>query len=296
MEIPLDGRLDQPAGRECDRVVVVQPDLAAIAAKILWSAALVLGLSFLAERVSTRVAGILAGAPQNTVLVYFFVGLDMGVDRVVASTPHAIASFSATLGFVVAYYLASLGVNRWPAVAGVSAGTATFFAIATGLSTVELSLYEATALTLCVILAALWAFRRIVLVQVTKPVRYTPALLFLRGSLAAILIVISITAAEFLGARWTGLLTGFPAILLPTLLIINTTYGTPSTHAIIRNFPLGVVSIILYILSVPLTFPRFGVLGGTAASLAVSLVYLMAIALGARGGDAKPSERQARRT
>lgn len=254
-------------------------NLAAIAAKVLWSAGLVLGLAFLAERVGTRIAGILAGAPQNTVLLFFFVGLDMGVGRVVDSVPHAIASFTATVGFGLAYYLASLWSPRWPAFAGAMAGTLAFFAIAYGLSLVSFTLVDATALTLSVIVAAIWVFRRIVLVSVAKPVRYTPGLLLLRGSAAALLIVASITAAELLDARWTGLLTGFPAILLPTLLIINVTYGTPSTHALIRNFPLGATSIIIYILTVPITFPEFGVAGGTAASLAVSLTYLTAVAI-----------------
>jgi hypothetical protein len=259
--------------------VVEHFNIAAIAAKVLWSAGLVLGLSLLAERVSTRVAGILAGAPQNTVLVFFFVGLDMGVEHVVSSTPHAIASFSATAGFGLAYYLASLWCERWPATAGAIAGTVVFFAIAMGLSLVHLTLFEATALTLSVILAAVWAFRRIMLVSVSKPVPYTPGLLLLRGSVAALLIVTSIMLAEALGTRWTGLLTGFPAILLPTLLIINVTYGTPSAHAIIRNFPLGVTSIILYILTVPITFPHLGVWGGTAVSLTISLAYLAGITL-----------------
>lgn len=257
--------------------VTVPFDLVAIAAKIVWSAGLVLGLSFLAERVSTRVAGIVAGAPQNTVLLYLFVGLDMGVEHVVSSTPHGLASFSATIAFVLAYYFASRACVRWPAAAGALAGTIVFFAIAAALSQVHFTLLEAMALTLTVVLVAHWIFKRIDFIAVTAPVRYTPGLLVLRGGIAALFIVASIAAAEILGTRWTGLLTGFPAILLPTLLIINITYGTASTHAIIRNIPLGVTSILLYILTVPITFPNFGILGGTAASLAASLLYLGAI-------------------
>ena len=75
-------------------------------AKALWSAALVIALTWLAERVSTRVAGIVAGAPQNAVLVYFFVGRDMGIPFAVESVPHGVASFTATIAFVLAYYAA----------------------------------------------------------------------------------------------------------------------------------------------------------------------------------------------
>jgi uncharacterized membrane protein YedE/YeeE len=60
---------------------------------------------------------------------------------------------------------------------------------------------------------------------------------------------------------------------------IYLTYGASHTHAIIRNFPVGVGSIILYILSIPITFPLWGIYGGTAASLGASFLYLAAVAL-----------------
>jgi uncharacterized membrane protein (GlpM family) len=255
------------------------PHETTLLAKVLWSAAIVLGLSAVAERVSMRIAGILAGAPQNVVLVYFFVGRDMGIDHVTQSTPHGIASFSATIAFVLAYYLGSSCFTRYSAVAGSLIGVAAFTAVAGILSAIPFTLATATTLTLCSIGTAVWLVKPLKSMPLEKPVRYTPSLLFLRGSLAAILIVGVITLAEILGVRWTGLLTGFPTILLPTLLIIHLTYGTAHTHAIIRNFPVGAGSIILYILSIPITFPLWGIYGGTAASLGASFLYLAAVAM-----------------
>lgn len=248
-------------------------------AKAFWSATIVLGLSAIAERVSVRIAGILAGAPQNVVLVYFFVGHDMGIDHVTQSAPHGIASFSATIAFAIAYYLGSSRFVRWSAAAGALTGLATFIMAALVLSMIPFTLGSATVLTLCTIGLAVWLSRAIELKPVEKPVRYTPRLLIVRAGVAAILIVGIISLAEMLGPRWTGLLTGFPTIVLPTLLIIHLTYGAAQTHAIIRNFPVGLGSIILYIVSVPITFPLWGVYGGTAASLALSFLYLAVVAL-----------------
>ena len=247
--------------------------------KALWSAAIVLGLSAFAERVSTRIAGILAGAPQNVVLVYFFVGRDLGIDHVTQSTPHGIASFSATVAFALAYYLGSSRFARYSALAGSLIGLAAFITVAVVLSVIPFTLLSATALTLSAIGISVWVSKGIELTPVEQPVRYTPILLLLRASAAAILIVSVIALAEILGPRWTGLLTGFPTVVLPTLLIIHLTYGAAQTHAIIRNFPVGLGSIILYILSVPITFPLWGVYGGTATSLIVSFLYLAAAAL-----------------
>jgi hypothetical protein len=258
-----------------------------LVAKVLWSAAIVLGLSSIAERVSTRIAGILSGTPQNVVLVYFFVGRDMGISHVTQSAPHAIASFSATVAFALAYYMASSKFDRYSAVAGSVFGIAAFIAVAVMLSMIPFTLVSATILTLCGIGLAIRLGKGIKLMPLERPVRYTPSLLLLRASTAAMLVVAVITLAEVLGPRWTGLLTGFPTIFLPTLLIIHLTYGAAPTHAIIRNFPIGLVAVILYILSVPITFPLWGIYGGTAASLAISFVYLIAVTLitGSRRGS-----------
>lgn len=234
----------------------------------------VLGLAFVAERVSTRIAGLLSGAPLNAVLVYFFVASDMGTAYILESIPHGIASFTATLAFILTYYFVSANMTRFAVLGSSLIGVAVYATIAVGLVAISFTLISAVAITLAAIVFAIWFFRRIEFVPVERPVRYTGQLLLLRGGFAVALIVSVITLAEILGTRWTGLLTGFPTTLLPTLVIIHATYGTANTHAIIRNFPVGVGSIILYILSVPITFPLWGVFGGTAASLAISFVYL----------------------
>jgi hypothetical protein len=260
-------------------VDILIPHETTLLAEAFWSAAMVLGLSALAERVSLRIAGVLAGAPQGVVLVYFFVGQDMGIDHVTQSAPHGIASFTATIFFALAYYLGSSSFVRYSAVAGSLIGLAAFIVVAVALSMISFTLAGATALTLCTIGIAAWLGKKIKLEPVEKSVPYTARLLILRAGAAAILIVSVTILAEILGPRWTGLLTGFPTIVLPTLLIIHLTYGAPQTHAIIRHFPLGLGSIILYILSVPVTFPLWGIYGGTAASLAISFLYLAVAAL-----------------
>lgn len=262
---------------------------AALLAKAVWSAALVLGLAAIAERVSTRIAGILAGAPQNALLVYFFVGRDMGTAYVVKSVPHGIVAFTATLAFVLAYYWASLRLRRFTPALSAFIGLVVFVAVAAVLAAIPFTMASAAALTLCAVLLAVWLFRKIEFVTVTRPVRYTARLMLLRGGVAAVLVVCITALAEHLGARWAGLLTGFPTVLLPTLLIVHLTYGMASTHALIRNFPIGMGSIILYILSIPLTFPHFGVYGGTVVSLGVAFVYLAAVVLWGRRWAARRS-------
>ncbi len=237
-----------------------------------------LGLALVAERVSTRIAGILAGAPQNVVIVYFFVGRDMGVSYVAESAPHAIAAFTATIGFVLAYYAASLRFTRFAPLACACVALAVFFAIAALLVRIPFTPAAASVTTAAAAALATWLLRRAPAAIVQRPVRLTLRLLLARTGFAAALIVAVIELAEAFGTRWAGLFAGFPTMVLATVLIIHATYGPAHARVLLRNFPIGVISIILYILSVPLTFPALGVAAGTIASLALSVVYLMTIA------------------
>jgi len=191
--------------------------------------------------------------------------------------PHGIASFSGTLVFVLVYYWTSSRLARFPALGGAMAAIAAYLGIASVLATIPFTLASGTALTVFVIALSHWLLRKIDFAALVRPISYTAHLLLLRGGVAAALIITVIMLAEILGPRWTGLLVGFPTTLLPTLLIIHFTHGTAATHAMIRNFPIGMGSIILYILSVPHSFTLWGVYGGTAASLAVAFTYLSVI-------------------
>jgi len=261
----------------------------ALLAKALWSVVIVLVLTFVAERVSTRVAGLLSGAPMTVILVHYFVGSEKGTDFIVESIPHGIAAFTATLAFLLGYHAVSTSNLRFAAVIGALAGCTAFATVAAVLAELAFTIPSALALTLGTVALCTWRFRHISFTRVENPVRYTTRLLFLRGAFTGLLLVGVIGFAQVLGPRWTGLLGGFPATLLPTLLILHLTYGASNTHSVVRNFPIGLGSILLYMVSVPITLPRWGLLAGVLVSLAVSLIYLSAVMLWGERTQAKGS-------
>lgn len=248
-------------------------------AKALWSIAIVLMLTFVAERVSTRAAGLLSGAPMTVLLLHYFVGVDKGTAFIIESIPHGIASFSATLAFLLGYYAVSTLPMRFTAVTGALTGCIAFVAVAAVLAEIPFTIPSALTLTLLIAGFSVWLFRHIKFARVEQPVRYTTRLLLLRGTFTGLLLVSVIGLAQLLGPRWTGLLGGFPATLLPTVLILHLTYGTTSTHNVVRNFPVGLGAILLYMLSAPVTLSRWGLVGGIVISLAISVAYLSVIML-----------------
>lgn len=265
---------------------------AGLLAKIVASGGIVLGLSLIAERVGPRIAGFLSGAPLGAVIVYFFLGLDAGPTVVIAGIPHAIAGLSGTLVFVLVYYRVSVSIRRFGIIYGPLAGIAAFFVVVLALSRVSFGYGSALAITgvTGIVVGAILRRRINENVSIGAGTPMTPRVVLFRVGLSTLFVVSVIFFGQILGPVWAGLLVGFPMTLLPLLLIIHQTHSRDHAHAIIRAFPIGMVALVIYLLSIPLTFAAFGVVSGTAASLCVSASYLIAVPVIWRMSDAKSAD------
>lgn len=254
-------------------------DLAFLATKTAIAGVIVLGISLVAERVSPRAAGIISGAPMGALISYYFLGLEEGIDFVTASVPYAVAGMSGVMAFVCGYYVASTRVRGFNPLLSTIAGLAGFLAAAVSMRGVAFSALGGLAVAAAAALLAGTLLRRAVDIRVVAPVRMTFGLLALRAGSAAALVVSVVSLAKILGPAWAGILMGFPMTLLPSILIVHVTYSKEHAYAMLRGFPLGIGSVLSYLLSVPFSFPAFGVHLGTLASLAIALCYLAALSL-----------------
>jgi len=247
------------------------------ATKIAAAAVIVLGLSVVAERVSPRAAGILSGAPLGALITFYFVGMEAGTDFVVASVPHAVAGMSGTLLYVYIYYRVSAHPSRWAPLISAVAGLAGYFAVAFSFNALTFTLITGLMVIIPVMVGAGMLMRRTEMVLVRTPARLTLGLLAVRAGTAAALVSTVASLAQILGPTWAGLLVAFPMTLLPTMLIIHVTYSETHVQAMLQGFPLGIGSLITYLVAVTYTFPAFGVHVGTLAAVAASMVYLAAV-------------------
>ena len=94
--------------------------------KIVVSIIAVVGLSFVAEHVSPKVAGILSGYPLGTAIALFYIGLENGEQFAASSAVFTIAGFSASLVLVYVYYRVSIALDRhYPTISvGINAAIA----------------------------------------------------------------------------------------------------------------------------------------------------------------------------
>lgn len=245
-----------------------------LAAKVVASMTMVLGLAWVAERVSPRVAGVLSGYPLGVAVALFFVGVENGADFAAHSAVYTVAGFSASLVLVVVYRAVARMAAKGQALLAPLLSVPCFLAMSALLSHLPLGLVGGTALTLASICLSLWHFRHIENTTIDRRGRLSSGVLLLRAIAAAAVVLLITGWAGVVGEEWTGVLAAFPVTLFPFLVIIHWTHGWPQAQTVIKHFPLGMGALLLYTLAVALTYPRVGVLVGTGLSFCLASVYL----------------------
>jgi uncharacterized membrane protein (GlpM family) len=247
--------------------------------KILISVLVVLVLSWIAENVNPRISGILSGMPLGAVLVLYFVGRELGPEFAIASTLYAIASITASISFALGYYYASrLKIQFSPLVSSVC-GLICFFVVVALLNWIHFDLVAAIALTLTTLIIVAYTYHTSEVNKIQIKVKMTFQRLLFRSGLAAVFVVAITIAAQFIGPRWSGLLLGFPMTFLPFILVIHMTYSAAQVRTIIRNFPLGLIGLLCFLVVVNQTIPELGVNVAIVTGLGCALTYLMLLSL-----------------
>ena len=262
-------------------------DVWLILTKILVSAGVVVGLSLVTEHVSPKVAGILAGYPLGAALSLFFIGIENGRGFAAQGAIYTLGGLSASLVFVYCYFRVSSVVRRFELLISTVVAIAGFLVAARVLSQFDLGVGKAFLITVGSIGLFYYLFKQIPNVLVKNRVSFTPAVLAIRASTAALIILLITGIAKWVGPTWAGILSAFPVTLFPLLILVHMAYGREQVHTIIKNFPLGLGSLIVYVISVRFSYPAIGVGLGTALSIGAATIYLMIFAFISRRNTAK---------
>lgn len=251
-----------------------------IVAKIVVTFLTVVLLAKVAERLSPKHAGLLAGFPLGTAIALYFYALQQGTDYAAQSAIHTIPGLTASMSLAYGYWWV---IKRkpgllWLPVALVS-GLVCFFISSNLLS----QLPEHRGIGFLVVLTAIFMFRtlfkEIENVQIAATAAPTASrrwvsLLF-RAAIASATILFITAMANVLGPTNAGLLAAFPISFLPLMLILHITYGANIASAAIRHYPDGLGALAIYALAVSYLYPLLGQQWGTAASLGCSVLYLV---------------------
>lgn len=252
--------------------------------KVAVAIGMVVLLSVLAEVVSPRFAGILSGYPLGSAISLFFMGFEIGPEFASKSALYTMVGLIATQVFAFCYYKASSGrrLSKGPSILRASsAGLCGYFLAAALLHYLPIRVPTAILASSLSIVFFIRVLRRIDNVMIQKRVNVGPKILLLRSFFAAFFIVVVTSTAGLVGPGWAGLFAAFPITMLPFIGIIHFTYDVEHVHAILKNVPKGLGSLIVYSLVVFLAYPRLGIYIGTAVAYLFATLYLVLIQIAA---------------
>lgn len=233
----------------------------------------VLGLTFVAEKISTRLAGLLSGYPIGTAIILHFYGLEYGAEFAADAAVFNLCGLLASQCFAYAYYRASLRLKTILPVSMLAIVAYLLPAYAVS----QASPNRMTAVTVAVIATALFCilFRSGKSSIVTTPKTWSFKLITVRLVFTAALVVLVTETASFIGPAWAGLFSAFPVALYPLVLLLHRQYGPAPARTILMNFPYGLWSVIAYALTVSFAYPEFGVFPGTAIGFSAATIVLL---------------------
>ncbi|MGI6655454.1 MAG: hypothetical protein ACOX5Z_01230 [Desulfobulbus sp.] len=249
--------------------------------KLAVSMGMVITITWIAERISSRFAGVLLGFPLGAGVTLLFVGIEQGAVFAGQCALWTMQGLPPTLLWCLGYLATARkleGQGRAMALLLCLLASMAVYLLSAWL-TVRL-LPQSFAVRLVLALAGLTilalVFRRLDPgpVRLARP-RPGP-LAWLGRALLTGLIVLAITeCAKHVSSQWAGVFSAFPATILPVVLILHASHGADILPSLFREMPMGMLAIIVFSLVVAWSFPLWGVGLGMVMSYGVATLYLL---------------------
>lgn len=244
-------------------------------AKFIVSVAVVLLLSFVAEHISPKWAGLLSGFPTGSAITLYFFALENSLIFAAESAVYNIIGLVALQMSIYGYY--KFG--------GLATQFKIFYSLCGAIIGYLLTVFVLSLLPVTPVISVMvsissfvifsFLFRNINRSHIAEKIKPTLGVFLWRAGLAALSICLITGVAKLVGTAWAGLLSAFPTTLLPLLLIIHITYGEEQAHAIIKHVPEGLGGLLIYALIIHLSYPKMGLYSGMALAFAGAFGYLL---------------------
>ena len=237
----------------------------------------VLGLSFVAEKISVRLAGLLSGYPIGTAIILHFYGLEYGAQFAADAAIFNLCGLLASQCFAYTYYRVS---QKTTSLAVTSALALTGYLLPAFMVS-QTNPTRMTALATAIIATTLFC----ILLRDNRPKQvaasraWSARLVAGRLIFTATLVLVVTEFADIVGPGWAGLFSAFPVALYPLVFLLHRENGPETARNVIGNFPYGLWSVIAYSLTVSLLYPLYGVIWGTLIGFAVATAVLAIMGL-----------------
>lgn len=255
--------------------------------KMLLSSGLVLGLSWIAEKASPKLAAVLGGFPLGVGIILGIFAFERPGEFANLSAIHTLAGLSANMSLMSTYAILLSRFPTLPVWASSLGSVLVFGLIGFVLSLFDFTIGSALALSVMTLLATLWLFRNMPEHRIEAPLKGSFYVMAQRAAFATLCVLVITGLAETLGAKVSGILASFPLTVFPLLVILHHAYGPRPIIAMAKHFPKGMGASLTFCTVYALGMETFGGPLSVALSIGGASVYLGLLA----SAQKKPARR-----
>jgi hypothetical protein len=236
---------------------------------------LVLSLSYIAEKVSPKVSGVLSGLPVGSSITLIFFAIENGVDYVTKVALYNIHGLFAALAFSIGYYISTFYKGKFEIFLSLLISFISYLIIAFVLAYVPPHVVLTPLIVITLMLIASIYFAKKENFSIDKKIKTSISDVLFRSLLTISIFLIISSLPKYVPSNIAGIFSSFPTILLPLLLIIHFRHSNLQARTIIKNTPFGLSSVVIYSLVVYFTYGTFGILYGTIMAFIASITYVI---------------------
>ncbi len=252
-------------------------------------------LSLIAERVNTKIAGIVLAFPSTAALGFFFLGWSISPGAVADAVPATLIP----LGLCVLYPAIYANVADLLSVSVKNKLIQITLSFITGITVwlalvIPITIYKVQNKFTALAIGISGYFALIVLSHFllqrksyVKPqaLVYTPVQKIFRAVFIGLIVALVVYLGKMSGVFWGGVFAMFPAAFSSSLILIHMYYGTQCLFPAAQKIPVGSISIFIYTITVMFVFPVFGLITGTVIAYLAGILATIILLKVQRGKE-----------
>ena len=236
---------------------------------------LVLTLSFVAEKLSPKISGILSGLPLGSSITLIFFAIENGVDYVTKVALYNIHGLFAALAFSIGYYISTFYKGKFEIFLSLLISFISYLIIAFILAYVPPHVFFTPFIVIVLMLIATIYFAKKENFSIDKKIKTSVNDILFRSILTIFIFLVVSSLPKYVPSNIAGIFSSFPTVLLPLMLIIHFRHSNLQARTIIKNTPFGLSSVVIYSLIVYFSYSKIGILYGTILALFCSVLYVL---------------------
>jgi uncharacterized membrane protein (GlpM family) len=234
----------------------------------------VFSLTYIAENISVKISGIIAGLPIASTLILYFFSLEYGIEYMRQTIPFGINGLLGFLGFCISYYIGTFFIGRLQIFICLFLSCFSYLFIMYLSSLFIPNIVITPIVVFSIVLIPILYFSKKEDYILKNRKKQTTKDLIIRVLLTLFIFIIITNLPKFTPASIAGFFSSFPVILLPLLLIIHINYSNLEARTLVKNSFINIPCVIVNSLIIYISYPIFGIYLGTIFALFVTFIFV----------------------